>query len=330
VGKFFITIMVCCCIVCLFSCDQLIRQQNDKDLVPTKIFANEVDTTRAIAYVILDIEAFANMPVSELEYAKVRQLITQIKPKIAPKKKYTKIEAIAILDLIDRSVAQMRIKQLSYGSTLYNSLRFQLFDCDINSFLFLTVAHELNLPIYAVMMPNHVAILWQNNNYEILWETTEGRPRTKQYYTKKYKLNKELIATQKMLKPLNKKDLIAVAWFNIAKAYTDAEQLKQAEWASKEAIKWQPNWYQPYTNLARTMAKQKNDEVALYYCHYSLGLYPNQLFLLELKAKCFDQLGCNTEAIAAYKTYRNSLPKTIHDYEGVKAKIKEKIRALDK
>lgn len=60
--------------------------------------------------------------------------------------------------------------------------------CDTGSFLFITIADEMNLPVSCILLPNHMYISWNDVNGKFNFETTNSGIFEDDFYTKKYNI----------------------------------------------------------------------------------------------------------------------------------------------
>jgi len=320
-------LLTCCIISIHITCD--VYTPKLKQAAQTNAdFVHAIDTSCPIAYVALDIEHFAQLPVKHTEYALLDSFVANVLPFIPRKQQYTRLEALTILDLIARHIALYRHKQLSYGSTLFMALRYQIFDCDINTFLYLTIAETCRLPIYAVLLPKHMAIVWKDEGNTIFWETTAAKPTSKKYYEKYYTLTPATTKPNDLLSPLNREALMGVVWFNIGKAYYDGGNYLAALSPLKTAISLHPTWFQPYGLLATTHHQLNHYDLCVYYANKSLKYYKNQSDMYEMQASSYASLGCVNEAVAAYKQALTLLSQKTPNYRQHYTNIQDKITAL--
>lgn len=264
-----------------------------------------IDTTCPIAYNALLLEQSVGMDVEATEFVWLDMFVDAVKRHIPPKTNYTKAEALAILNSIQRTLENWRDKQLSYHPSLHLSLRYKQFDCDINSLLFLTVAQQLDLPIYGIALPNHMIITWKDTQTTIYWETIEGKEKSLGFYQQKYPLalDSTLLSRNFLFKPLHQKELVALLWFNIGQSYVNIQQLPYAVKYMRTAMDIAPNWFQPYYSLAHLCLRTEEYELALYYAHQAKRWLPTLIEMYKIKAKAYEALGCDTEAIEMWQLF---------------------------
>ncbi len=289
-----------------------------------------IDTTCETGYLVLDIESWAGLPVTYYEYNLLDELLDDAEKKIPKKEQYTRREALDILIFISDLLQNKRLQQVSYHSAFYMCLRYRLFDCDINSLLFLTIADRFDLPIYGLVMPAHMCVLWDDGKHKIYWETTANRTVSMEYYIEKFKLDTTSINKNIFLSPLNQEQIKALTFYNIGNTYRDINSLQLAALYTRYAVDIYPNWVEPYINLARIYNQLKEPEIALYYCNRSLERLPNLFEIYEMQGIAYTELGCNTEAIEAYQQYLQQIPpKRKYDYKRIAQDIRKRMEELD-
>ena len=314
--------------MCLWTSGCKKQSNTPAPALPKISFWEVIDTTCGIGFSALDMESMAGLPVESRDYFYLESIVNTALENIPVQSVYTREEALAILKNIQATVVSARTLQIDYGGAFYACLRYKMFDCDINTFIFLTIARQLDLPVYATLMPIHIAVVWKDEQNEIYWETTQGRERSREYYINKYGLQ-DIAGKNSILTRLDEKELIAVAWYNIGKAYADdINDDWQAASYLLEAQKQNPKWFKPYSTLAFIYSRMNKFENVLYYCNKSLELFPNQTELYRLKGMAFVKEGCNTEAINAYQKYLKLLQPHQPDYHQIKKETEKEITFL--
>lgn len=277
-------------------------------LIEDAIYWQEVwDGDCGLAYNALNLEMWAGFPIQTNEIQLIDSFVIHstnyIEINSQKAATYSPTEAIQLLTKIGKYIKQLRKRQVSYHGALYVCLRYGLFDCDINSFLYLTLAHELNLPLKAVILPNHMLVLWQDSDYEIWWETTENKAYDKQYYLQKYNLKETAAQDNMLLRPLNTQELQAVVLFNIANTYSEWQYYEKAISIATIALQVQPKWYKLYDALGHYHHQLQQYEAAIWYYLQSVQLLGSHYRAYRYIGQSYQQLGCNTEAINTYQKY---------------------------
>jgi len=261
----------------------------------------QVDTSCTIGLVALDMEKVAGFTVEVGEYLFIEDFINLLQPLIPSKTNYSRKDALEILQTIDYAIRRMRTQQVEYESSFSTCIRYRIFDCDINSLLYLTIAEHLELPIYGLVLPTHMLVLWKDKEQEIYWETTEGRVRSKEFYLEKYAIEALQSGKNMILSPLSKKDLLAVISFNMGKAYADKDIFEEAIRYSLEAITLRKDWGNPYSTMATIYRNMELPENALYYSRKAIQCFPQNIESHKVMAWAYTVLGCDTEAEEIFK-----------------------------
>jgi hypothetical protein len=208
----------------------------------------------ALGYVALAIEKEANLTIPENAVARLDSFCARVK-NIRIKKQTlnpndtNQIYRIEILTAIEHQIAQFRQKTVTYHPAFGMCLAYGFFDCDINTILYLTAADTLGLPLEALLLPNHTAIVWPTTTDTLYWETTTAQRTNKNYYLKKYLKNTADTTCAGCFTLLNRQQLIALLWFNVGKTYADAGHTHLAEiWLTKAISVW-PSWFLPRLEL---------------------------------------------------------------------------------
>ena len=262
----------------------------------------QVDTSCTIGLVALDMERIANFTVEVGEYLFIEDFINLLQPLIPSKTNYSKKEALEILQTIDYAIRRMRTQQLEYESSFSTCIRYRIFDCDINSLLYLTIGEHLGLPIYGLVLPKHMLVLWKDEGQEIYWETTEGQVRSKEFYLEKYGIEDQQSGKNMLLSSLTKKDLLAVISFNMGKAYADKGIFEEGIRYSLEATELRKDWYSPYSTIATIYQNMELPENALYYSRKAIQCFRRDVESHRVMAWAYTVLGCDTEAEEVFKS----------------------------
>ncbi len=301
---------------------------------PPPSFSEVIDTSCTIGFVALDIELFAGLKVADTAYDFLEEIVATAKRGIPQKTTYTQIEALAHLQYISKIITHHQKLNRTYHGAFSMCLQYRLFDCDINTLIYLTIAQELNLPLYAILMPSHIAIVWHNADADadvpqtIYWETTEGRTSSLQFYAQHYNIDSTQIGKNLMLKKLSKTELLAVIWFNIAQTYANNQQHEKAIVAAREAITIAPSWFKPYSLSASVYHQMQLPENTIYFAQQATQRLPQLPQTYALLGTAYTTLGCNTEAIAAYEQQLFYLPTSSFEYAETVARIKQQIEGL--
>jgi len=116
-----------------------------------------------------------------------------------------------------------------YKNLLSYSLQSKKFDCDKYSFTFLAIAQKLHLPIYAVLLPSHMAIEWAEPKHTFYWETTDKKQYTKEDYVSRFRLNKYHFNQNMYLTRITEKELKMCYSYNIGLTQLMIGKYKEAQ-----------------------------------------------------------------------------------------------------
>lgn len=296
--------MVGCVVWLQTACTGFANRQPQTPQPPTQTLTlwQIADTTCPAAYTVLTLEQWCGLPVTNADFETLNRFLYSLEQQITPRANgaYTRAQALQILQTIQQEVNGLRSQQVTYHSALYLCLRYRLFDCDINSLLFVTAAQHLNLPIQALLMPAHMSVVWNNGRQQIYWETTQNREVSLQYYRQKYQLPQaETDAQTPWLQPLNGQQITAIALFNIGQTYAEMGYTAQAMPYYRQAQQLFAQWFKPAAAAAHAYLKLHHPDSALLLARYALQQYAPQPDLPELMGNAYLLLGCNTEAAQA-------------------------------
>ncbi len=319
------------CLLFVLACQEsskLPDEEVKKTELKERHFFELVDSTCLIGNVVLDVESVSGLIVRPAEYEWLADLLEEADSVIVRQKQYTKKEAISILKQLDQLIRARRTRQATYHGSFAMCIRFGIFDCDINSLLYLHIAEYLELPIRPILMPSHMAVLWQGVTDTIYWETTEGRERSLSYYLQRFSIDQQAMEQAMLFRPLRRDQMLAVIFYNIGSTFAETHNYDLAISYMRHAYQLEKKWFKPYTGLAYVYQQKGLAENALYYSNQSLRLL-KQDDLLKVKAEAYEELGCNTEAIEEYAAFLETIP--IYQYEREKTirQIREKMTHLE-
>jgi tetratricopeptide (TPR) repeat protein len=174
---------------------------------------------KELVYACLDMEKKSGFNVHEEEYLLLDSILNSAEKRINPKdstqKNYPKNIMLEIHKILeDYNIVGDYDQEDAYKNLLSYSLRNKKFDCDKYSFVFLAIAERLNLPLYAVLLPSHMAIEWADSSHTFYWETTNKSERTKEIYVHTFHLNKYHFKQNMFLNRISKNDLTLCFKYN--------------------------------------------------------------------------------------------------------------------
>src|SRR3989338_3971232 len=153
--------------------------------MPTELISR-YDT---IGHRILDLEAELGV-FTEPHKETLDMLIEEARKAIHVKGTYTREDAVGILRTIN-SVLQnngFEEKHIDGLNLFYEGLSSKKIDCDDTSFIYLSIADALKLPIAAVSAPQHLFVRFILNGEEINWETTSAQELSNNSYVNQDRL----------------------------------------------------------------------------------------------------------------------------------------------
>jgi len=117
------------------------------------------------------------------------------------------------------------------------------------STLYLSLAEELDLPIYGVNLPQHMIVRWDDDKFKRNIETTiKGSEFPDSFYIKYKNIPKESIEKEVYLRNLSKKEVVGIILNNRGSAYYTKEDLERAIQDYNNAIKLNPKFVEAYFN----------------------------------------------------------------------------------
>ncbi|MEK6825306.1 MAG: tetratricopeptide repeat protein [Nanoarchaeota archaeon] len=115
------------------------------------------------------------------DYQTLEHVLENVRALIPLKTLSTFREATNVLHSIDMLLKRegFSYKECNFLST---GLRTGQVDCDMYSFLYLSMGEKYGLPLRAVTFPQHMFIRWNSPSLKFNWETTNGTVETDAYY----------------------------------------------------------------------------------------------------------------------------------------------------
>ncbi len=111
----------------------------------------------------------------------LKKVKNEVKNKYSPEEKLNKIYNILKYDF--------NFNYNESGSDLFSkSLISKNTKCDTGSLLFITIAYEINLPVKCILLPKHMYIIWDDDNNEFNFETTNSGIFDDEFYIKEYNI----------------------------------------------------------------------------------------------------------------------------------------------
>lgn len=160
--------------------------------------AQAADSSRekaGIIYFCLDMEKAAGFDVTESDYRILDTILALAEHRIHALDTAAPGYPQKVMKEIDAAIEEAGIRgdysqTDPYKNLLSYSLRAKKFDCDKYSFVFLAVAKKMDLPLYAVLLPSHMAIEWSDDRHHFYWETTDKNEYSRDGYISRFGLNR--------------------------------------------------------------------------------------------------------------------------------------------
>lgn len=271
-----------------------------KDISYTDAMMLLIDTTCYTGIQVLELEDYLGMKANIAEYNFIDNILNDLAPKIPQKTTYSKREALQILKTIHQEIWKYNKDLLSYNSSFSMCLRYQIFDCDIMSLLYLTIADHFKLPLHPIYMPNHLLVLWEDDQNKIYWETTEGKIKSQKFYLNKIKFKKSQIGEGLILKKLNRKQITALVHYNIALAQANKGYYTKSYKLLFQALEIAPEWLAPYRLLGKLYQSDKRYHHAEAAYLEGLEIVPDLHLIKKELEDLYKLIGCKAEAKALW------------------------------
>ncbi|MGC8940987.1 MAG: tetratricopeptide repeat protein, partial [Candidatus Nanoarchaeia archaeon] len=147
--------------------------------------------------------------------------------------------------------------------------------CEGLSTLYLALAEQLDLPIYGITLPEHVAVRWDDSKFKRNIETTdEGIEVFDSDYRKKYNISQKSIKEGVYLRNLSKKEVVGWLLSNRGVAYADKGELDKAIQDFNKALELDPNFVEAYNNRGIAYAYKGEFDKAMQDWNKALELDP--------------------------------------------------------
>jgi hypothetical protein len=185
-------------------------------------------------YYCLDMEKRAGFEVSEENYLLIDTILLMAEKRINPKDTLASGYPKNILNEIHTIIEEVGINgdysQIDpYKNLLSYSLTNKNFDCDKYSFVFLAIGERLNLPVYGVLLPSHMAIEWVDKKRRFYWETTSKNEYSREKYITDFCLNKYHFSNKMYLTGMSMEDLKFCYLYNRGITYFMLKKYKEAK-----------------------------------------------------------------------------------------------------
>ncbi len=240
-----------------------------------------IDTSLNIGKLFLNIEFNAlNQPVN---YAKLDTILAHCTKNIQDK------SSKSLIDMHQFLFEKQGIKCQTYSPLLSESLKYGLLDCDNLSLLYLSIAEKYKLPLKAIVLPQHLFVVWETETDTLYYETTEGAFKNESYFKKRFFVQLD------GFKVLKNNELLAVAYLNVAQYFQLKGKLNEAQLNIYKGMEHFPNWENLYATLGQILVEKNEFNLAEIAFKYALELNPNYNLVKEELKKMYVFLGCYEE-----------------------------------
>src|SRR3989338_6117745 len=233
-----------------------------------------------IGHQILDLEAELGVS-TEPHKETLDMLIKEARTAIQVKDTYTREDAVGILGTINSMLQNNgfeqrdREKHIDGLYLFYEGLSSKRIDCDNTSFIYLSIADALKLPLAAVFAPEHLFVRFILNGGEINWETTSARELGNDYYRSWLNISDESISKGVYLRNLTRQETMSGAYNNRGLAWGNKGNLDNAIADYDTAIRLNPNLAEAYNNRGLAWGNKGNLDNAIADYDTAIRLNPN-------------------------------------------------------
>src|SRR3989338_8040342 len=269
--------------------------------MPTELISR-YDT---IGHRILDLEAELGV-FTESHKETLDRLIEEARKAIHVKGTYTREDAVGILRTIN-SVLQNngfeqidREKHIDGLNLFYEGLSSKKIDCDNTSFIYLSIADALKLPIAAVSAPEHLFVRFILNGEEINWETTSAEEIGNDYYRSLLNISDKAISKGVYLRNLTRQGAMAVVYNKRGIAWAGKGNLDSAIEDYDAAIRIDPNLAIAYNNRGNAWVGKGNLDSAIEDYDAAIRIDPNHVAAYNNRGNAWAGKGNLDSAIEDY------------------------------
>ncbi|MFC2130560.1 tetratricopeptide repeat protein [Bacteroidota bacterium] len=250
-----------------------------------------------IANKILNIEKQAGYAIPDSAYTLLDTILTRAVSEINPKSNYSKEDALEILSQIAEIHHELGIETRLhlYGDLLVTGLKDKMFDCGNYVLTYLSIAEMLHLPIYAVDVPGHIFLHFNDSDTcSFFWETLYEYEGRREHYISSNHINNETIEKGIYLKDLKFEELISDRYVTLSTILRKDNKFQEAIKYGEEAIKLNPKNVSAYSSLGSDFLGMKNFDKAMEFYKKAIELNNNWVVVYSnigsmfLKQKMYD------------------------------------------
>lgn len=223
---------------------------------------------------LLRLEKEENIDYDTNSYLILKSIVETVSKKIQSQQTYSQQQAINILKTIGNVLAtEFKISYFSDNIPSYSkAISLKKFDCYEYTFTYLTIAIHLNIPLYAIISPEHISILWQDASNTIYWETTSNTIESVSHYVNWRNIPQVGLEKGVFLKKLNKNELIATIYNRLG--YYHKNNYFKASDSYEKAIKLNPNDIYAYYNRGLALFRLQVYKEAVECYNKAIEIYP--------------------------------------------------------
>lgn len=257
-------------------------------------------TNKEFGFEMLDLEKKYGCEVGQSEKKLLDAILKSIMQKVQGLPTTTPNEVIRIFKTMNTVIKSYGI---NYGveSLFSTGLRNKRLDCDLLSYLYLSVADAIGLPIYGMNAPRHFFVMWDDGTTQVLWETTSGSAQDKDYYINleyKGRIASTSLNDGVYLRRLTRKESLSSAMTTIGRALAGNNRDNDALSVYSTAVEYNPKNVIALTNHGNCLQRLGNYNQALEDQNKALKLDPNYALALTNRGVVRTSLGDFASAIS--------------------------------
>lgn len=279
------------------------KSAEEKELFSEQVLA-ESEKYPSTTHFIYEIQKNSHL---NFHNADTLEMITRnVKKIFAKKEKYSEDEALEMLTAIDNEIKNLGFRY-----------KYQKFDCDDISYIYLFIGEKFNLSLHGVFAPGHMFVRYDSdgrhnpenpadsvNIGDFNWETIEAKVYSDEHYKKILNIHEKSIKNLAYLDNLTKKELIASAYENCGISFYERGLYGQALENYSKSILLAENNSSAYLNRGSAFAVKWEYNLALKDYNKSIELDPNNISAYLMRAEIFAITGQHDLAKKDYEKAR--------------------------
>ena len=193
----------------------------------------------------------------------------------------------------------------STGTYFNNSLKTKKLDCDNYSFIYLSVADVLDLPVFASQAPSHVFVRWhqgtEERGFSFNWETLTASSVGDDHYKSSSNMTDESVDQGVYLRNLNRDETLSITYSLLVEGYTENGDFEKAKEAAYKAIGLNQRNPAAYLAAGNLMREQGAFDKAQELYDGVIALDANCTLAYAAKANAYHANGDFEEAIVFFE-----------------------------